>query len=601
MAFSFAGDVITQSGTNTNLATSTTTVPTGSFGSLADVVAPATANSSEAVTGAQSFTVDGVSLDVQTGEYVVNIATTPAQNNIAVHYQRLSANTGEIFFTDGVARDITNDAAVTGLEIRPVTTETYGSTIQYRVINGIRMNITGTLTLDPYRETLLVRDNNTNGSGGQSTFHVSSGTLNIGTVAANGVFPEGIPAIIFGDSPNPWWSGAASSGNITGSTFVLHAAGTLNWNGGAIMGRVTYSFQGTANINNNAALITLDDGQPDGQQYMQRYLSDDLTIGRLNAVGGSISLGNGIEGQRLSISRLNSGIGFWPQYNLAQRTPVTVFDANTAGNLADYTVYDGTVLNIENPLQGSAVQIRGGENLSSSAAHANNNGHDIVYRTITSDITNLAGDNVVGYFRLEDYNNGNRKNLNIGGDGIIDDTGNFIYDFPVNGTLGTNNVTQVATSSHQFLPDNAIVSAIVSVTGSNPAGTNNTGPYIKDFRGFSTLNPNGTVATSVEGNQNIRGYLWSYAETPSVIDIDLDDDTIGAIGVQRIITPDAAITQNLVDITANWTDGDVVFDTTGNITTGTTMTTDELYDFVKYRKIEDMTLRSVPSLDARWQ
>ena len=499
------------------------------------------------------------------------------------------------------------DTSLAGIEaIAGVTAVTYGNTVQYRVDDNIRINITGTLTIDPYRETLLMLDNADSGSGGQATFTISSGTLNLGTVATNGVFPEGIPAIIFGGTPNPWWSGAAGVGNFTGSTFVLQTGGTLNWNGGAIMGRATYSFQGTSNINNNATIITLDDGQADGMQYMQRYLSTDLTIGRLNAVGGSISLGNGFEGSRISISRLNSGVGFWPQYvglttlpederDAIKRTPVTVFDADTRGNVVDYAVYDRTILNIENPLQGSAVTIRGGENLANTSAHANNNGHDIVYRTITSDITNLAGDNVVGYFRLEDYNNSNRKNLSIAG-ANINDTGDFIYDFPVNGTLGTNNVTQVATSSHQFLPNNAIVSAIVSVAGSNPAGTNNAGPYIKDLRGYTTLNPNGTVLTSVEGEQSIRGYLWSYAETPSVIDVDLDDGTIGDIEVQRIITPDAAITQNLTDITANWTTGDVTFDTTANITTGTAMTTDELYDFVKYRKIEDLALRSRPSL-----
>ena len=474
---------------------------------------------------------------------------------------------------------------------------TYGNITQYAVPASRTFDIQGTLTIDPYRETLLITDA-VSSDGATSTLLVSSsGTLNIGTVAVNGVFPEAIPAIVFGGEPGSWYSGAFALNNLTGSSFVVQAGGNFNWSGGAILGSYTCSWQGNTNITNNATMVVLDDGQPAGEEWLTRFFEGNISIGALNFVGGSISLGSGSEGSRYSIGRLNSGIAFLPQYvgggNTSRRDPITIFDANTAGNTIDYGIFQQCVLNVENPLQGSAVSIRGQQAGNSS----NNRGHCIVYRTLATNITNLAGDGVLGYFRLEDYNNNERKNLSVAG-ANINDTGQFIYDFPVNGTLGNNNITHSATSSHQFTPDNAIISCIVSTAGTPPPGTSNVGPYIKDLRGYTTLNADGlTAATSTEGNQNIRGYLWSYAEQPQVIDIDLDDNTVGDITVQRIITPDAAITRGRAATVADWNTGDVVFTTTGNITTGADMSTDDLYDFVKYRKVEDINLRSIPTLD----
>ena len=472
----------------------------------------------------------------------------------------------------------------------------------YTVAAGTTLVINGTLTLSPYVEQLIMNDA-TNGTGNANpgVIVVDTGTFNIGATANNGVFDAAITAIEFTSTAAPWWSGATAQGTLTGSSFIVSDDGTLNWNGGAIIGPATYSLQGVCNIGGNAAIVSLGDviNAPGTFPYLSRFLSSDIDIQALNYVGGSISLGNGYEGIRASIDRFNGFTAYWPQYessNTTRRTPVTIFGSSSLGNTVDFAVERNCVLNVENHVQGTGSRCAGffGNGLSTSVSNLNA-GHIIFYRTFETDVTDIFGNDVEGYVYMRDFNNNNRKNQEIAG-AVIDDRADFVYDFPLDGSISNGTTVFPGTSSHLFLPERSIISGIVSAGGTNLSGATDVGPYVKDLRGFTTLNADGTVATSTIGNQNMRAYIWSYAENPAIVDLNLDDGTRVALNYTGVHTPDISTTQTLAAVIAAWSSQLTI--TAALLTVNSDISFDDLYDFTKYRKVTDTTLREVPSAGA---
>ena len=467
----------------------------------------------------------------------------------------------------------------------------------YTVAAGTTLVINGTLTLSPYVEQLIV-DDGTTGDGDTSVILVNTGTFNIGATANNGVFDAGITAIEFTTRALPWWSGASQADDLAGSSFVVAPAGTLNWNGGSMIGPATYSLQGECNIGGNAAIVSLGDviNPPGTFPYLTRFLSSDIDIQALNYVGGSISLGSGYDGIRASIDRFNGYTAYWPQYvsggNTSRRNPATIFGSSSLGNTVDFAVELNCVLNVENHVQGTGSRCSGFFGNGRGAANATNAGHIIFYRTFETDVTDIFGNDVEGYVYIRDFNNSARKNQEIAG-AVIDDRVDFVYDFPLDGSISDGTTTFAATSSHQFLPERSIISGIVSAGGSNASGTTDAGPYIKDLRGFTTLNADGTVATSTIGNQNMRAYIWSYAENEAIVDLDLDDGTRVALNYTGVHTPNLSVTQTLAQATAAWNNQLTI--TAALLTVNSDITLDDLYDFCRYRKVTDTTLREVPS------
>ena len=495
------------------------------------------------------------------------------------------------------------DANLSGLSgITGVTVAAGDVKTIYTIAATTNIVINGACALSPYVEQLIIQDATT-GAGNTSPIVVNTGTFNIGATATRGVFDASITAIEFTRRAVPWWSGATSSGDLTGSSFVVGPSGTLNWNGGAILGPATYSLQGACNIGGNASVVSIgDDGAP--SPYLSRFLSENVNITALNYVGGTISLGDGYEGIRASIDRFNAGTAYLPQYegpngatvavaNTLRRIPVTIFGSSSLGNNIDFGVERNCVLNIENHVQGtgsSSFGIAGG-----GQPENTNAGHNIFYRTFETNVTNIFGTNVEGYVFMRDYNNSERKNQTIAG-AVIDDRVDFVYNFPLNGGISNGTTIFPGTSSHLFLPERSIISGIVSAGGSNLSGADNTGPYIKDLRGFTTLNADGTVATSVQGQQLMRAFIWSYAENPAIVDLDLDDGTRVALNYTGVHTPDISSTQTLAQVTAAWNNQLTI--TAALLTVNGAITFDDLYDFTKYRKVTDGTLREIPSAGA---
>ncbi len=442
----------------------------------------------------------------------------------------------------------------------------------------------------------------------------SGGTLNVGTTSINSVFPEPVTAIEFATHGAAWFALATSASAVSGSTIMTRPGSVFNWAGGSLIGAITGTLVGEINFTNNATLLVRDEGNAGnrggdgslttGTNFLWRIFSQPTSM-VLNMIGGSISMGNTSEGARYSVSRVNSGIGFWPQYTLAAfGVGATIFDANTVGNTADYTVYAGESIFIENSPQGSAVEIRGGENLASTAAHANNNGRVVGYDTIETNFTNLDGNNVSGRLFIRDRDNGGRK-TNSANVILSDDRNDGVYSFGIDGSIqsvftetGSLPVSLLHTRSSIAASVAAdptleigqpIVHTIVNVVGSNPAGESNVGVYLKDFRGNSG---------SIEGEQTFTGHFWSIETGYSAITIDVDNGSIGTNNLVQALLPDASRTETPANIATNWSDQLTFVTATNTTTVAASISLDELYDYMLYRKVEVETLREEPSADA---
>lgn len=359
-----------------------------------------------------------------------------------------------------------------------VTTETQGTGSRIRTIftipAGTIIVVSGTLTHDTDQYLIRFLDN-ISGNTSPPRFRVT-GTYNLG-IKSNGR-PSSLTGIEISADPVPWFAAQFDGG----TSFVV--TGVLNWYGGVIAGAISFWLEGSGTIQGGTAVVR-DDGITDGTNWLTRLRAPNMSISKYSMIGGSLSIGSGMQGRTISVSRpIGGGVAFWIQTE--STTPVRLKDYEVASSydvgvaLGSYSVACVPSIS-ENSAAGTAVDVRGGETAPASGSMSNAGYHAFV-RKIATNITMDSGE-VSGLVYIKDTNNGQRKNLNS-----IDDTQDKVYIGTLtNGALSAWSKT--GGGGLTYTTDYEVILGIVNVVkaATNTRGTSNVGIYRKDLRGKTDI------------------------------------------------------------------------------------------------------------------
>ena len=524
--------------------------------------------------------------------------------------------------------------AASGLgAITGVTTETSmgGARTVYIIPATHNMVIEGTLTINTETEairferilpnnrwypTLLI------GTGDLNSHTGVAGELILGTqYGTSGIYTDNV-GLEFTGNNTIWVNHSFAPQQITwegersGAVIQLSSNGTLTQNGGRITGKVTLGISDGATINNDydSKLLIYDEGQAAGEEFVVRLFGGTYNLTDYTIQGGSMTMAEGSAGSTFALSRVAGGVGYWHQTNAVldltsaatiQNTVTTVRNVSLLNNVVDFAPFNlnsnttGTCCRIQNCVQGTDINVNGGETVNTQQ----NAGYTLFTREIATNIRQLADltQTAQGTLWCRDTNNAAMTGVRSGRDpstkvtGLSDIT-DLTYRASFNGTDLTNWTAGGSTSAATIingLGDTEVVTGIHTLQRGTARvrGTQDTGIWAKDLR---------TVG-GTPGNDTMQFHLWSYEHNYDTLTPSLAG-TPDAFTIERNLIADPNVSEARADIaTRNTSVGSglgITDATAGGTNLGLTssITLDNLYDLVKYRKEVDATVIEQPSV-----
>ena len=587
MTFSVSGTVLTQAGDDGN--TTATDLATRGLDGLLGTDFQNTTQSFTATAGQTEFTVVGVRA---TGVTVAGAAVPFTQriiaNGLRIEIAAATAGQDVVVTFNVVDRHFDSNVAV------------------YTLAPGLRLDVTGTLTINPEIERLIVDDP-------QGLIVTSTGRLNLGKeLTKSGLTrnSKGV-AVYFSNVPDVWFGlGPASGGNTNagrlglGTNFRILSGGELFWRGAEVRGTVSLgavagssvriidgimtvfdAFEGTIDprtgvaVTTGAGLFENGGNRPlPGRGFITWFNTLDLAVDGFTVCnGGEIAFvleptgtntldttaQNGIRGY----SPVNTAIGALPNRTDTQSFTDSSIGGN--GNIIDVTIQSEgdipagggrsvpTVTTITNERAGTNLIIDGGEG--GTIPQARNYGTVLVTRNFNIAASSLADSTAEingGRYFIRDNDNGFRTNLNS-----RDDTEDYVYS----GVLTANSITT----------DAQVLLGAVKLTGSNRR-SQFTPPNLPTAGNIYSIDLRGK--TNTVGDDLFDAHYWHTDYQYFTQEVDLSDDTVGTFEMTANLATD--LNYQIAD-----------FAVAGEIST-----LDELYKAEKLRKIATATDVEEPSI-----
>ena len=435
-----------------------------------------------------------------------------------------------------------------------------------------------------------------------------------------------------------WWYGGGQNGVYGGTSghfmgasahHIAGKGGIININGGRIGGKFSLGIGNNATLRNysNAKFLVDDQGQPPGTEWVARVTGlANIDTRDFTMVGGSISFvktfGNynsvtaneNVGTTTAALQRENGGIALWNQSLLnmpptvAARSYMTFRNLNFINNVVDIapyqtsnSEYSGT--RVQNCVQGSALNVNGGETSSSSTRMANSNHYVIGTRQIDTNVRATSDDTLqTGSIYVTDTNR--HSNLASPVSTIVSsnysDSDGYVYfgqfttasnitAWTVNGAGGST-LAALGARLMNNSGDNELALFTFSLTRADRArGNQDEGIWRKNIRGL------GDAGSATQDDFDLE--FWMYENLYQRLTTNFAGS--GEKSLELKTTVDSAVSDTRAAITTKNNGAQGTGMTLGNTsitTTTSAYTLDEIYDLVKFKKEQSLEAIQIPSV-----
>ena len=422
------------------------------------------------------------------------------------------------------------------------------------------------------------------------------------------------------------WFGGSFTDTATPHTwaFALSGGARFNASGGRITGAVTAYFgrggsgnaipfidnYGTFAFNPVAYSASgTDSGPPNdiSREPIYRFFSSNLNLlGNFSIQGGSFTLGARVTGT----FNINRSFGGWaygfqqhvsgtPPFNPASTTSYpTVRNVSVQGNQVDWAIFENATnvragQRLQNIAEGTASNANGLES-AGDAQQRNNAGYTWMTRQIQTGIARAQNDiksalTVQGVIYCTDTDNNNRELSTR--DTAQNDAADTVYTIRFDDTITDYAVTGGTAAGILALEDEREI--LLAVQNVNRTGglqirePFDTGRWRWDRRGNS----------NVAGEDQFTFDIWSYEQEYTQRVINLTDGTTGDVVFGGVIANDAFVSRpramalGINNVVASINNSDV---TSYSMNSGGSLS--DIYDFVKYQKETNGSYRNVPNV-----
>lgn len=509
------------------------------FSSTAGAGTVSVTKGSTAITGTgTAFNTDftiGCAISVAGVQYVLSVITSATAATLAVAYTG-TTNAAAAYLKTLLITQSGTDTDLSGLSgISGVTVLTTGAGEYARKVynyNGMKLAVSGTLSIDPYTEELITS------ATGDSLLVTGSGTLNInGSMTINSITKY---------TQRRWFT-AITRYEFNTAIFRVQSGGKFNWVGGEMLVPGGYIFDSGSNVNITQGVLDnlwfYKDGSNSPVDQQIRQSSALLNINGLIFKRGAFTI----------ITIPAALVGYAPQHcrrsiTFSSSTPkviIPIVGYNTDGsNQLDVGMWQGAWSHLTNAVNGTAMLV--GPHLSGNTASY---GRVAVFQTFNPMITTAAMAPISGAsVYIRDTNNTKRKNYTSDGYVNGDDTADKVY---VAATGAGGNLTSALT---------IFTGAVSVLSGGGTADAANTGAYAWDYRCKS-----GTTADDFDV------YVWHYSYLLSKYTIIAKGGANGSV-----------VTSGTVMLA----DSNVVLSSSAAAALTTISTASNFYDYAKYHKCQ---------------
>ena len=433
----------------------------------------------------------------------------------------------------------------------------------------------------------------------------------------------------FGRGQNGVYGG--TSGAFLGATAhgTANKGGIININGGRVAGKFNLGIGSNATLRNfvNAKFLVDDKGQPGGNEWLMRVTGlANIETRDFTMVGGSISFVvafgnyNDAGGSRLvgtttaSLQRQNGGVALWNQALLSMpntvgaKTYITFRNPDFINNVVDIAPYETSATRfsgtrVQNCVQGSTLNVNGGETTSAGVRTANSNHYVIGTRQIETNVRATADDSLqIGSIYMIDTNRNSNLSSPVSTIDGVDYSDSDGYTYFGKFDSGSN-ITAWDAIGSAGNNDNALGAKLLNNSGENE---------IALFT-YSLTRAERTRAAQDEGiwRKNIRGLgdAGSTTQDDFTLDFWMYDNLY-----QRLTTnfagrdtksldfktnPDIHIsdTRTAIIVKNDGTQGTgMTLGNTSITTTTSNYTLDEIYDLVKIKKEQTLAAIQIPNV-----
>lgn len=445
---------------------------------------------------------------------------------------------GSVITQTGTDTDLSGLSGVSGVTV------TSQADIDVYNIGNRRLVIQGDLTIDPEIEMLIVGYDS-----GELVRVESSGHLTIGkAITQNGFtrYSEGM-AIYLENTPSGFTN-----------RFSFQNSSSLTWNGGIIsIYAGKFGFYGdnvTVRINSLEAVLIYRTQDPQNQI---RQETDDFISTAFSFINGDLTIvGTGQQLDGYQTTHCTGSIAFsgaTPNEDVTFRG----YSGGGRGNSADIKHWQGSRPILINSKTGSDLQC--GPHLSSTSSY----GVALVKQEFQVYVQDAGGTPLEGvqYF-IRDTDNGNRDTYNKEGH-IVNNTADNTY----NGTTLANGYTAT---------DELLLAANVVNIGNGDAP--NTGLYAWDYRGKNN-----------DETDLFDLHIWGYNNQYLLV-ASAEMKGVEQKVVQAIVAEDIYITEEDPAVTATLSGLSIThnaIDDSGVITLSDTVSLCDIYDYIKYNKLQN--------------
>ena len=432
----------------------------------------------------------------------------------------------------------------------------------------------------------------------------------------------------FGLGQNGVYGG--TSGHFMGATahHITDKGGIINLNGGRVAGKFSLGIGSNATLRNyiNSKFLIDDKGQPGGNEWVMRVTGfANIDTRDFTMVGGSISFvktfGNynsvaaneNVGTTTAALQRENGGIALWNQSLLNMPNTVlaesymTFRNPNFINNVVDIAPYQTSTIEfggtrVQNCVQGSALNINGGET-NTAANRTNNSNHYVIgTREIQSDVRSAvdASQQIGSIYGIDINRNANLSSpvVTINSISYSDDDsytyfGKFsgpsnITEWTVNGGNG-NTTNAFGAKLMNNSSDNEIALFTYSLTRAERVrGNQDEGIWRKNIRGL------GDAGSATQDDFLL--HLWSYENEYTSLTPNLAGSNTQTLEVRT--SADVQVTDLRAAIlikNAGVLGTGLTLTNTSITTTTSNYTLDEIYDLIKIRKEQSEASMTLPT------
>ena len=433
----------------------------------------------------------------------------------------------------------------------------------------------------------------------------------------------------FGRGQNGVYGG--TSGAFLGATAhgTANKGGIININGGRVAGKFNLGIGSNATLRNfvNAKFLVDDKGQPGGNEWLMRVTGlANIDTRDFTMVGGSISFVvafgnyNDAGGSRLvgtttaSLQRQNGGVALWNQALLGMpntvlaKSYITFRNPDFINNVVDIAPYETSATRfsgtrVQNCVQGSTLNVNGGETSSAGVRTANSNHYVIGTRQIETNVRATADDSLqIGSIYMIDTN----RNSNLSSpvstiDGVdYSDSDGYTYFGKFN---SSSNITAWDAIGSAGNNDNALGAKLLNNSGENEVAlftysltraervraAQDQGIWRKNIRGL------GDAGASNQDDFDLE--FWMYENLHQRLTTNFAGRDIKSLEFKTVA--DTHVSDLRAAITMKNAGAQGTGMTLGNTsitTTTSAYTLDEIYDLVKIKKEQTLAAIQIPNV-----